>query len=262
MRSTRHVSLKWVLVPEAAQKALGQTVILESDKIKHLRKVLRMEWDEEIRVVDGHGRLFEARLEQVGDRGAVRLSALVRTEQPPLELELVVCVAKNATMDWIVEKAVECGATLITPVVSSRSVVRPDPNELDKYVRRWQTIMDEAVEQSERLYRPLVRQPHVWHDWTASLRAEPRRSFAFVSELRMAKTDEQALTECWQQLRAARQEPIRVMIGAEGGFSDEERDDLSRFDFSELSLGSSVLRVETAAVTTLTIVRASRLISE
>lgn len=261
MKATRHASLKWVLVPGATQSASGQTVFLEADKLKHLRKVLRMEWDEEIRVIDGHGRLFEARLELVGDRGAVRLGTLLRTEPEPLELELVVGMPKNVTMDWIVEKAVECGATLVTPVVSSRSVVRPDPKELEKYVRRWQTIMDDAVEQSEHLSRPLVRAPSLWTEWAASLSGERKHSFAFVSELRMAKTDEQALTECWQQLRSVRQEPIRVMIGPEGGFSDEERSDLSRLNFIELSLGSSVLRVETAAVSALTLVRSSRLIS-
>lgn len=259
--ATRHGALRWVLVPEAAAAQSGATVYLESEKLKHLRKVLRMEWGEEIRALDGRGRVFSARLEKAADRGAVRLGEVLRQEPEPLENELVICLPKNTTMDWVVEKAVECGVTHVTPVVSSRSVVRVDPNETEKYVRRWQAIMDAAVEQSERLWRPLVSAPQAWNSWVSSLPAAARKSFAFVSETRQAKTDEQALTECWQLLRSSREEPVRAMIGPEGGFSDDEREAMTRSGFNEVSLGSAVLRVETAVVSALTVLRVSRLVS-
>lgn len=259
--ATRHGALRWVLVPEAAAVHSGAVVQLDSEKVKHLRKVLRMEWDDEIRALDGRGRVFEARLEKSADYGAVRLGEVLRSESAPRETELVICLPKNTTMDWVVEKAVECGVTHITPVVSSRSVVRVDPNETEKYVRRWQTIMDAAVEQSERLWRPLVAPPQGWNSWVASLPARPKKSFAFVSETRQVKTDEQALTECWQLLRGSREEATRALIGPEGGFSDDEREAMLRSGFSEVSLGSAVLRVETAVITALAILRVSRLVS-
>lgn len=258
----RHTAIRWVLVPEAAQAGAGETVPLDGDKVKHLRKVLRMEWDDEVRALDGQGRAFRASLEKGADGGAIRLQELLAQEPAPLETELVVCLPKNATMDWVVEKAVECGVTRVTPVVSSRSVVRADPKEAEKYVRRWQSIMDGAVEQSERLWRPLVSEPQSWSQWLGSLgTASPAKSFAFVSETRQAKTNEQAITECWEQLRAARKDPVRAVIGPEGGFADDERDAMGRASFSELSMGTVVLRVETAVIAALTIVRVSRLVS-
>ena len=138
--SNRHAARRWILVPEADKDNAGAVVYLDSDKIKHLRKVLRMEWDEEIRALDGNGRVFQATLEKASDGGAVRLNELLRQDPAPQDLELVICLPKNTTMDWVVEKAVECGVTRVTPIVSSRSVVRVDPKETEKYVRRWQTI--------------------------------------------------------------------------------------------------------------------------
>jgi 16S rRNA (uracil1498-N3)-methyltransferase len=233
----RHGALRWVLIPEAAQASTGQCVQVERDKLNHLRKVLRMEWDEQLRVLDGCGRVFEGRLEKSADRAMIRLEALIRTEPQRHQIELVIGAAKNATMDWIVEKAVECGVTSITPVVCARSVVRPHVEETEKYVRRWQVIMDEAVEQSERLWRPSIAAPLPWGEWLGSVAANPRRSFAFVSELRLAKTDEQAFSETWDQLRASKGEHLRALVGPEGGFAEAERDDLHRAGFIELSLG-------------------------
>jgi 16S rRNA (uracil1498-N3)-methyltransferase len=245
---------RWVLAPDSQ---------LDADKVKHLRKVLRMEWGEPVLATDGAGKLNEAVLEKSGDRGVLRLGALVREEAAPAPVELAVCLPKNATMDWVVEKSVECGVTRIVPVVSSRSVVRPKPDESVKYVRRWQAIMDGAVEQSERLWRPEVSAPLAWRDWVARLeaRAEAARKIAFVSELREARGDAEALDATWTALRKPGPAPVFLVIGPEGGMAEEERSELSGLGFEELSLGRTVLRVETAVIAALTLVRLSRCIA-
>ncbi|MBI3543977.1 MAG: 16S rRNA (uracil(1498)-N(3))-methyltransferase [Deltaproteobacteria bacterium] len=255
--TARHVALRHLLVTEAVGAAPGALVRLDPDKAKHLRKVLRMEWDERVNVLDGAGRLLEGTLEKAGDLAAVRVGALLeQSAARPSELELVVALPKNATMDWVVEKAVECGATRVTPVVSSRSVVKPPGGDETKYVRRWQAIMDEAIEQSERLWRPLVSAPAPWPEYLRSTRLPGPASFVFLSELRSAKRSEQELlTECWKKLHGARSSGIRLMIGPEGGFSDAEREELVASGFQSVSLGNSVLRVETAVVAALTLAR-------
>lgn len=253
--------MRHVLLSEAAHAHSGSLVSLEDEKVKHLRKVLRMDWDEKVRVIDGAGRLFEGSLEKKGSGGVIRLGEVLRSEQKAHPLELVIAMAKNNTMDWLVEKAVECGVTAIHPIVSSRSVVKPGHSEAGKYVRRWQAIMDGAVEQSERLWRPIVSEPVQWDSYFAKKRSD-FQSIVFVTEFREnGQSDEQTMTDCWNKLSHARGKPTQILIGPEGGFSEQELEDVSRNGFLSVSLGSTVLRVETAVVAALTLARASRFIS-
>lgn len=255
---TRHHAVRTVLVPEAAGIESGRFVPLAGDSLHHLGKVLRLEWGSAIRVVDGVGGMFEAELAQENGRGGVRLGQLLRRDSKPVAVELWICLPKASTMDWIVEKAVECGATAVVPVVSSRSVVRPDPKESEKYVGRWQKIMDEAAEQSEHTWRALVRPPAAWPAIGEARGSDGVASFAFVSELRESESAERLFSESWKKLQAHGSAPMRILVGPEGGFSSDEREEMGKSGFKELSLGKTVLRVETAIVVALTLVRLSR----
>lgn len=233
---------------------------LADDAVKHLRRVLRMDWNERLLALDGAGRIFDATLEEEPDGAAVRLNELVRVEPQPLLLELVIALPKNATMDWVVEKAVECGVTSIVPVVSSRSVVRPSHGDEQKYVRRWQSIMDGALEQSERLWRPLIHAPVAWREFAGASSPQSVRALLFASELRAeSRSEAEDLRVTLEKLRQSRQSGLRLMIGPEGGFSEEERGELASRGFEEVSLGNAVLRVETAVVAALALARVIRI---
>jgi len=254
----RHSSIRRLLLPEASAAMVSRGfVTLDKDKLKHLRKVLRMEWNDHVLITDGTGSLYEGQLEKLGDSGGVSLGKCMKSTSAPAPLELVLCLAKNSTMDWVVEKAVECGVTHIVPVVSARSVVRVDENESGKYLRRWQSIMDEAVEQSERLWRPIVEAPVSWRKALDEL--PQMSSFVFSSELRSEGiVEKEALKECWNSIGRVGSKPLRLAIGPEGGFSSQERDELKQAGYIELSLGEAVLRVETAVITALTVARFAR----
>lgn len=258
---TRHHAARTVLVPEAAAAGSGRFVALAGASLHHLVKVLRLEWGSAIRAVDGAGGLFEAELARENGRGGIRLGKLLHRDPKPTVAELWICLPKSSTMDWIVEKAVECGATAVVPVVSSRSVVRPDPKESEKYVGRWQKIMDEATEQSGRTWRALVRPPAAWPAIGEASGSGGGASFAFVSELRESEDAERLFGESWKKLQANGKAPMRILIGPEGGFSPDEREEMGKSGFEELSLGKTVLRVETAVVAALTLVRLSRALS-
>ena len=260
MKKTKHSALRWVLVTEANRAVSGALVRVGAGTIRQLRKVLRMEWGDEVNVLDGGGRAFQAKLVEQADSGAFELGLLIKNvDRPPLT-ELVVFLPKNSTMDWIVEKAVECGVTKITPVVSRHSVVKPDYSETEKYVHRWQAIMDGALEQSEQLWRAEINPPQPFEKWIET-QSQTSSLFVFASELRrelVPLTEQSALAQAWQALDTVKKSQVGLVVGPEGGFSYDERQALMRIGCKELSLGPTVLRVETAVVFILALLRMRR----
>ncbi|MEW6055415.1 MAG: RsmE family RNA methyltransferase [Bdellovibrionota bacterium] len=259
MKTSRHGAIRWVVVPDAAEaQGAGVAIEIEREKLKHLRKVLRTEWNEELRVIDGVGRVFRAVLEKRGDSGAARLEELLFTQPKLPETELVVCMPKNSTMDWIIEKAVECQATQVTPVVSSRSVVKPDRGDLAKYLHRWRMIADQALEQSEQAWHLRIAEPIEWKSW---IKPVSKPSLVFSSELRGQVEEKGAVQSLWGDLANSKTQAVSLLIGPEGGFAPYEREELLASGWREHSLGKMVLRVETAIVSALTLMRVSRLVS-
>ncbi len=251
----RHQAIRTVLVPTAAGRNAGDFITLERDHLRHFTKVLRFDWGTSLRIVDGAGGIFEGMLEERNDEGGIILGKLISREEKPLALELGICLPKGATMDWVVEKAVECGATALIPIVSSRSVVRPDPREAEKYILKWQKNADEALEQCERAWRMQVRAPLAWNDLVAKWKACDA-NFVFVSETR--ENGSKLFSESWKKIEATAEKSVRICIGPEGGFSEQEREQLVDQGFLELSLGAIVLRVETAVVSALSYFRLAR----
>ena len=253
---SRHHSIRWVYVANVPQNASGQFIELSDTKTSHLRTVLRLSPGDEVRAIDGQGSCYRGLIEKgPGKSWGVRFQERVLQHQRPSHLELLIGFPKNKTMDWIVEKAVECGVTAIRPILTSRSVVMPDPSELGKYVLRWEGIAGEALEQSQQTWMPSIDQPREWLEMIESeskTGLESAGRFVFASEARHESTLGNALSLMKQQSQTR---AIKLLIGPEGGFSLEERSDLKRAGYQELSLGSGILRVETAVLTALTLGR-------
>lgn len=259
--------MKTVLLSDLTNAAKNSTFHLSDQKTQHVRKVLRMEWGESLNITDGAGKLYRGSLEKSGDRASVKIDEVVKSHDKPLDSELVIGLSKNNTMDWLVEKAVECGVTRILPIVMSRSVVKTNAKDASKYSERWQSIMDGAVEQSERLWRPIVEHPQGWSDWLKSSDqqvnvAKQYKRIGFFSELRSnpSFSEHESLASTWKALQNYKTAPIQVFIGPEGGFADTEREQLIKLGFEAHSLGETVLRVETAVIAALTLIKFSRLL--
>ena len=143
-------------------------------------------------------------------------------------------------MDWIVEKAVELGATAIQPLAARRCVVRLSGERAGKKMEHWQAIAAAAAEQCGRNRLPQLVAPLDFGAWIAQSCLHPRILFSPRAE--------QSLS-AW-----ARHQPpqaVTVMIGPEGGFSPEEEDAAIAAGALPLGLGQRVLRTETAGLTAL-----------
>ena len=140
-------------------------------------------------------------------------------------------------MDWIIEKAVELGVTAVQPLVSTRSVVRLSDERAAKKLSHWRAIVIAASEQCGRNRLPTVADPASFRSWISQQDLHPR--------ILLSPRASQTLTD-WAKHRPP--QALTVMVGPEGGFSEEE--EVAAIDYGAicLSVGDRVLRTETAGI--------------
>lgn len=258
MKKDRHYSRRWLLLPENSLQE-GKFFPLEDVKMAHLRKVLRLEWEETVCVLNGKGKVYEAVFTQLGKAGGVQVGRMLKDDPEDIPIVLYIGLAKNQTMEWLIEKATECGVSAVVPFIASRSVVKPGQGEESKYAKRWQSIADASIEQSERLWRPLIHAPRRWNEIIHELtNDEAGNCVVFSSEMRDQASENIHLTHAWQSLRRNKQKKLSIVIGPEGGFSGPELQEFKDQGFELLSLGSSVYRVETAVILALSLAQWAR----
>ncbi|MEB3299550.1 MAG: 16S rRNA (uracil(1498)-N(3))-methyltransferase [Candidatus Sericytochromatia bacterium] len=223
-----------------AEAREGHAMVLGPERAHQIGRVLRMEPGDVVGLLDGRGGVWRARIRQLEARGAevVLEDALPAAAEWSRPATLAVAVLKGDRQEWLIEKAVELGVPVLQPLLTARSVVRPETGGGKQ--RRWERLVDEATEQCERArrmeLRPVCRLSdlHVPPGWVLIVADEAAETAA-------------ASFAVWQEVVAAAVGVV-VCIGPEGGWTDEEREMFRSSGARVLSLGSTVLRAETAAV--------------
>lgn len=225
---------------------------LSGEEARHCTQVLRCNVGEAVVVFDGAGREAGGSIESI-DGGEVVVATRTRssTEQPPAALTLCQAVPKGKNMDLIVQKATELGVTRIVPLLSDRTVVRLDSDEVDKKRAKWQRVALEACKQCGQNWLPEVAAPVPVADFL-------KGSGAAGSELSLiAAIDDRArsLKEILADGEGDGGPPASasIMIGPEGDFTPAELDAAFNAGFQPMSLGPIVLRSETAAIYSLSV---------
>ena len=220
---------------------VGASVSLGDDAANHVGRVLRMVPDQEICLFNGQGGQYQAVITESGKKHVTvqitDFSAL--SVESPLSIHLGQVISRGDKMEFTIQKSVELGVNVITPLWSSRCGVRLQGDRLDKKLEQWQKIAISACEQCGRNSVPLIRPVMSLENWLA----EP--------------TDELKLTlhPRAQYSVGTLPEPthgVRLVIGPEGGLSDDEIALTEQYNFQEMLLGPRVLRTETAALTAIT----------
>jgi len=220
---------------------IGMEFTLPEDAFRHLVQALRMRPGEGFIAFNGQGGEYAASMLDVGKRAATaRIDAFDAVDrESPLQLTLAQCVAKGDRMDYTVQKAVELGISRIVPLVSSRSVVRIDGDRWERKIEHWQGVIASACEQSGRTRLPLLDAPQNLNAWLDAAR-EP------ALELTLDPKAMQTLRSLVKPVG-----PVTLLVGPEGGLSDQEIEHAARSGFAGLRIGPRVLRTETAGVATL-----------
>jgi 16S rRNA (uracil1498-N3)-methyltransferase len=224
--------------------ASGAVVVLDRDQTNYLVNVLRMREGHGMLVFNGREGEWRALLASANRKGAVlEVSEKLREQPHPTDIWLCFAPIKSARLDYMVQKAVEMGASRLVPVMTSRTQVEiKNPDRL-------RANIIEAAEQCGVLAVPVLGPP-VRLQNLPELFADADRRVVFCDE--MAEVADPAIV-----LRPlGRQTPVAVLIGPEGGFDPAERQMISHWPGSlAIALGPRILRADTAAVAALAAVQ-------
>lgn len=232
-------------LPEA-----GMTATLTGEEARHAAASRRLHPGDTLWLFDGRGGIARATLRRVGARGR-ELELQVehrRTEplpQPPVHLACA--IPKGDRQQVLLEMATQLGMTGFTPLACERSVVKPGAAGNRE---RWRRICLEACKQSRRLYLPVIHEP-------ASPGEVAMQAVATGFDLWIAHPGDRAVPVSTLTANRDPKRGITILVGPEGGFTQEEVDTVCAGGGTALALGQAVLRIETAAVALIAMLRLS-----
>jgi 16S rRNA (uracil1498-N3)-methyltransferase len=228
---------------------------IPAELLHHLR-VRRIGEGEVIPIFDGQGQIASATLISLGNKtGELTITAVKQDIQsePPYGITLVQGLAGGDKMDWVIEKAVETGASRIVPLQCERSVIKltrnSDGDRAQKRLIHWRAITQAACEQCERTVLPLVEPVQAIADYLANADAELKGALKLI----FCTGDHPSLANTIAPLPA---QDVILLIGPEGGFTPEETGLAIKAGFQAVSLGKRILRTETAGIAAISTIHA------
>jgi 16S rRNA (uracil1498-N3)-methyltransferase len=226
--------------------ASDDVVSLPDDVTRHVQ-VLRLAPGDAIALFNGDGGEYAARIASVEKRAAT-VHVGERREfdaEPPYRLTLAQGIAGSDKMDWLIEKAVELGASALAPLQTARGVVRLAGERAARRHTHWQRIVQAACEQCGRNRLPHVAPSREFGGWLDSLPPVPADG-----ELRVLLSPRASMPFAALPGAAPKGE-VTLLIGPEGGLSPAEEDAARARGFIAVELGPRVLRTETAGIAVL-----------
>jgi 16S rRNA (uracil1498-N3)-methyltransferase len=228
-----------------APLAGGGAVALAPEQSNYLGNVLRLKSGDKVLTFNGRDGEWAASI--TGRKRAERLviETLTRTQESPTRVRYAFAPLKHARLDYMVQKAVEMGAAVLTPVLTQRT------QATRVNLERMRANVIEAAEQCGILSIATVDEPVALERFLEA--REAGRLLVFCDE----DADVTSPVAALEAARAKATTGIDLLIGPEGGFSEQERALLlGAGDVARLSLGERILRADTAAVAALALVRA------
>lgn len=220
---------------------LNHKIDLDTQASIHLIKVLRLKEGDEIRLFNGDGCEYLAHVTSASKKNAQVEVCEVLSEDPKVSfpLHLGQVVSKGDRMDFTIQKATELGIIDITPLWSERCDVRLKGERLEKKMEHWQKVAISACEQSGRNKVPTIHPAMNYNDWASSVESEVK--------LVLHTRDQKPLSDI------ERPTSVALLVGPEGGLTDDEVSLCVQQDFTGLTLGPRILRTETASLAALSL---------
>jgi 16S rRNA (uracil1498-N3)-methyltransferase len=221
-------------------------LLLEGERLRHLRTVLRLGPGDEFSATDGAGAEYQVRVEHLGrDRG--RALVLARSEplrESALDLVLAQALPKGDRFSFVLEKAAELGVSGIVPLISQRTVAAGGGGTAA--AGRWRRIIESAVAQSGRTRLPVLRPLRSFEE----LIADPRPPELRILLWEHAAEGLRKVIDCRPAPRS-----VLVAIGPEGSWSEQEVQRARDAGFAVVRFGPRILRTDTAGIAALAVLQ-------
>ncbi len=208
--------------------------VLNADESHHCIRVKRHREGEKLGITDGNGNIYQATLHHFDGKCChfEDISIFFTPKEAKPEIHLVVAILKNADRyEWMVEKATELGVTHFHPIITKRC--ERSKLNTDRLLKK----AISAVKQSHNPYLPYIHKPISFKEFITSTTPLPSSIFIAHFEDSISIQSIPKLKEYW------------ILIGPEGGFDDQEIINCQKKNITNISLGTTVLRTETAAIT-------------
>lgn len=240
LSNTRNCNVTTVMrIPrfyEPQPLAADTSLVLGDSSTQHIARVLRMRAGEPIVLFNGDGHEYRATLTEVAKRSvsATVNGVIAPARISPLPIHIGQSLSRGERMDYAIQKATELGMASMTPLFSERCEVKLNAERQEKRQAHWQQIAISACEQSLRCDVPPVTAPQTLAHWISTVDAELK--------LVLHHHTEQPLGSL------AKPASIALLIGPEGGLTEEEVALARQHGFLPVAFGPRVFRTETAPV--------------
>ncbi len=238
-------------IPGPWPKNEGETLIVPTEAFHHM-KVLRLQRGSKIEIFDGNGGSAFAILERMDKKRAeITLTTLYTSKQPPkFRITLGYCIGKADKTDTTVRMATELGVWEICPIQSRYSVIRLNKEKAESKRNHWQKIAQEASRQSGRVFVPHVRPVVELIEFLKESSAKSEDSLKII----LHPVADMKLSDIINESKGQPKQAV-VLIGPEGGFAPNEIEEALQNGFRSVSLGSRILRTETAPAAVLSVLQ-------
>src|SRR5579859_2007222 len=231
---------RFFVAPELVRQP-GATITLPKELAHQFRDVLHLQAGEQVMLLDNSGDEIAASIASV-NKSAVAVQLLERhpgKSESPVRIILCQGLLKSARFEWVLEKGTELGVSVFSPILCRRSMAGLEDAGTSK-LQRWQRIITEAAEQSGRARLPALLPIRTLKDALDNI---PPGALAL-----MPWEEEHGLT-LRDALKTSVASTVMIFIGPEGGLTVEEVNQAQKHGAQVVSLGSRILRAETAALT-------------
>lgn len=214
--------------------------IMPSDDLHHIKKVMRNKNGDKIICIDSNEQVYLCEIENI-ETGTIKvIENLHENHELGVKVNLIYSLPKGDKFEFVLQKACELGVDCIIPLLSKRSIIKTDVQKLSKKYDRYHKILKEAAEQSYRNkipeIKPLIKLSEVKNYLS---------DYNLVAYEESAKNNEMCeLKKTLSMLKKG--QSITIIVGCEGGFDQEEIDELEKIGVKACSLGKRILRSETA----------------
>ena len=258
---------------------LADKLVIDGSDGFHLSRVMRAKLGDHIVVADDVGQVGEYEITGFGTGGSedgglgkaqvveaqphgangavVELSFVQRLEEwteSPIELVLAQCLPKGDKLELITQKATELGVNRIVPLVSENCVVKYDAKKSNARQERWQKIANEAGKQCGRTILPVVEPIQSLTQWLTEMANKVQMSEKKICLCMCYENEEQQGIKEFLQVHRS-EESFIFIVGPEGGFSLAEAHLAQELGIASVSLGTRILRAETAAIAAAAIIQ-------